>query len=258
MKKITRILSLVLVFAMLTLAFAACGGKKPTTAEKVADAMAKIATATKTDCEATITLKVIAAGSTTQIPMTVATKVDATNASNPVVLVETSLTIDKTAVKTSVFYKDGVAYTDANGTKTKTAISYADMISGGNTGFDTASIFAAKKDAINESFVITENADGTISVQMTVTKAEFATGLNAFASSVAANLGSGNTAEIGDTVFNFTVDANGNITEMTTNMAITMNIGGETATATYDMTFKYNSVGDGFAVNPPADLSSYK
>ncbi len=255
MKKITKILSLVLVFAMLTLAFASCG----TTAEdKVAAAMAKMASAKKTDCTAIINVEMDMGGMKIEMPMNMVMKTDTTDATKPVVYAEVSMTLMGETVKTTSFYKDGYLYTEASGQKVKMAMSYEEMMEGSDTGIDTAKIFEAKKDSIDESFVITENDDGSITVKMTVTKAEFASDLADFSEELAESLGDNGGVEISDTVFEFTVDKDCNVSALKATMNIDMTIQGQKVAVAYEMDFTYRPAGEDFEITLPTDLGSYK
>ena len=107
MKNITKILSLVLVFALLALALVSCGEKPE---DRVAKAMAKMATAKQTDSEVTITVKMDIAGTKTEIPMTMKVQSDMTDEKNPVVYTETNTTVMGQSTKIVSFYKDGYVY----------------------------------------------------------------------------------------------------------------------------------------------------
>jgi hypothetical protein len=255
MKNITKILSLVLVFALLALALVSCGEKPE---DRVAKAMAKMATAKQTDSEVTITVKMDIAGTKTEIPMTMKVQSDMTDEKNPVVYTETNTTVMGQSTKIVSFYKDGYVYAEADGVKVKMAMSYEEMMENSSSGFDASVIFDAKKDSIDQNFVITENEDGTLSVKMTVTKEEFASELEAFSKELTAILGTGNNISFEDTVFEFTVGKDNTISAMNAKMNITMNVSGQSFAASYDMNFKYNPVGEGFTVTTPSDLSSYK
>jgi hypothetical protein len=255
MKKLTKILSLVLVFAMLALAFASCG---VTAEEKVAAAMAKMATAKKTDCTASVTIKMDMGGVKVEMPMTMVMKTDLSDAANPIVYTEMSMTVFGETTETTTFYKDGYFYTEAYGQKVKVAMSYEEMMEDNEMGIDTSEIFASKKDKVDESFVITENEDGTITVKMTVTKAEFASLLPDFSESMGSLIGEDGNVEINDTVFEFKIDKDGNVTDLNTNMGLSMTVEGVKATVDYDMDFTYNTVGEDFEITLPSDLDKYK
>lgn len=257
MRKITKILSLVLVFAMLTLALASCSA---TAEERVMAAMAKMAVAKKTDCTAIMETETTIAGMSYSIPVTMAMKLDASNAESPMAQIETSVVNPLTgqATVTTMFYKDGYLYTNAGDYKTKVKVSFEDMVSS-NTGLDMQAIFEEKKDAIDDSFEITENEDGSLTVKMTVTKSEFATDLEDFANEIAGSLGEGQAVEISDTVFEFTIDKGNNITELKTAITVSILAGGQVISSnTTKFTNKYNAIGADFGITFPTDLDTYK
>ena len=255
MKKIKRILSLVLVFAMLALALTSC---TVTAEDRVAAAMLKMAMAKKSDCTANINVKMSVGGITTDMPMTMVLKSDETNAQNPVVYMEMSMSIFGQTAKTTMFYKDGYLYTDAYGSKTKVQMNYEDVMNDAAGAADITSIFDMKKDAIDDSFVITENDDGTLSVKMTITKEEFAGELASFTEQISSSVGNGSDLEMSDTVFEFTIDKNNNVSTVKATLAMKMTIEGQKTDISYVMDFKYNVVGADFVVPTPTDLSSYR
>lgn len=255
MKKFTRILSLVLVFAMLALTLSSCA---VTAKDRVAAAMFKMVTAKKSDCTATVNIKMNVGGIKTEMPSTIVIKSDKSNAQNPVVYMDMSMKVFGQTSKTSMYYKDGYLYTNADGSKTKVQMSYENMMKDASGVIDITSIFNAKNGAIDDSFVITENEDGTISVKMTVTKEDFASTLSGVTDALAGSLGEGGKIEISDTVFEFTVDSGNNISAVKASMDMKMNISGQQTDVSYNMEFKYNPVGMDFYIPAPTDLDSYR
>ena len=255
MKKITRILSLVLVFAMLALALSSC---TVTAQDRVAAAMLKMVTAKKSDCTANVNIQMNVGGIKTEMPSTVVIKSDKSNAQSPVVYMEMSMKVFGQTTKTSTYYKDGYLYTSANGSKTKVQMSYEDMMKDASGVIDITSIFNAKNGAIDDSFVITENEDGTISVKMTITKEEFASKLANVTDSLAGSLGEVGSIELSDTVFEFTVDSTNTISTVKASMAMKMAVSGKQTDISYNMEFKYNPVGMDFYIPAPTDLDSYR
>ena len=254
MKKITRILSLVLVFAMLALAFSSC---TVTAEDRVAAAMLKMITAKKSDCTANINIKMNVGGIKTEMPSTVVIKSDKSNAQSPVVYMEMSMKLFGQTTKTSTYYKDGYLYTNADGSKTKVQMSYDEVMKNA-ADIDITAIFNAKDSKVDESFVITENEDGTISVKMTVTKEEFESKLADFSNALEGSIGSVGNIELSDTVFEFTVDSGNNISTVKASMAMKMVVSGQQTDVSYDMEFKYNPVGMNFYIPAPTDLDSYR
>ncbi|MBQ9745347.1 MAG: hypothetical protein IJW21_00810 [Clostridia bacterium] len=253
MKKITKILSLVLVFSMIALVLASCG---TTPEQRVMAAMAKMAAAKQSDSTATMKMKMDMGGMTVEVPATMEMKSDETDPENPIVYTSIKMNVMGQNMDTVSFYTNGYLYTESMGVKVKVKMSYEEMAAkiAEDGSFDFASIFEAKKDAIDESFAITENEDGTLTVKMTVTKEQFNSELSEFTNSIAGEEG---VVEISDTVFEFTVDENNNISALKAVMAITLTIEGESATVSYDLDFKFNEVGEDFAITLPTDLDSY-
>ena len=254
MKKLTKILSLVLVFAMLTLAFASC---MPTDEERVAAAMAKMALAKKADYTVDMAVTVSVGGTTQEVPMTMVMKTDLSDAENPVFYMEMSQKSGNVTTNMITFYKDGYVYVNASGQKFKTQMSYEEMMKDSGSGFDMTEIFEEKKDSVDESFEITKNADGTLHVEMTITKEEFASVFTGFTDQVTGSLGANGTVEVSDTIFQIEIDKENNVTEAKTIMNMELTVNGQKATASCNIKFKYNPVGADFVVPIPTDLSSY-
>ena len=112
MKKLTKIISLILAFAMVALVLASCGA---TPEQRVATAMAKMATAKKTDCTANVTVKFDMGGMSMEMPMEMVMKTDVTDAEKPVVYSEVKMTMMGQKTETTTFYKDGYLYTNVDG-----------------------------------------------------------------------------------------------------------------------------------------------
>ena len=258
MKKLTRILSLVLVFAMLALTLSSCGA---TPEERVAEAMAKMALAKKADCTVDVNMEFTVAGTTQEIPMTMVMKTDMTDENNPVWYMEVSTKEGNTTTTVTMFFKDGYAYTETSGQKIKVEMSYDDIKESANSGFDMTDIFEAKKDGVDESMTITKNDDGTLSVEMKITKAEFAEDFTEFTEQFTSSLGAiikNAKVEVADTIFQLTVDKDNNITKLMTVMKIDITYQGQTIKYSYDMDFTYRPTGEDFEVPLPSDLSEYK
>lgn len=251
MKKIIKFLCLVLAFAMLALSLASCTASA---GERVAAAMLKAVIAKKTDCTASLDVTLTSGGVTTHLPINAVIKKDSSNAYNPLAYIDVS----GTGVKTTAYYKDGYLYSNVYGVKTKTQMSYEDMEKTFSNIADITSVFSAKKDNIDDSFVITENADGSLTVRMTVTKQEFAEKLADFSGALASGLGENGTVEISDTVFELTVDKTNSITSVKADMEITVTYGGNVTSISYSIDFRYNPIGEGFKVPEPANIGAYK
>lgn len=254
MKNIKRIISLALALIMLALALASCTA---TAGDRVAAAMLKMVIAKKTDCTASLNVTISSAGETTVLPINAVIKKDSSSAYNPRVYMEISMGLGGANVKTTAYYKDGYLYKETYGLKTKTQMSYEEMEKAFANVVDVTSVFGAKKDSIDESFVITENSDGTLTVKMTVTKQEFAEKLAEFSTELASGLGEDGAVEISDTVFEFTIDSANNISSVKASMGIKITSGGHTTDVTYDMDFRYNPIGDDFKVPEPTNIGSY-
>ena len=257
MKKIAKIVSFVLVFAMLTLALASCGA---TAEERVAAAMAKMAMAKKMDCTVEMDISVTAEGETTNVPMAMVMKSDMSDAENPVCYMEIIQSTEQSSAsdtKVITFYKDGYVYMAMGDYKYKQAMDYKEMEDATSTGFDITGIFEAKKEGDIGKFDITKNEDGTLDVEMTITAEEFETKFSDFTDQIMSTSGLTGTLEVSDTVFKFTVDKENNITDVSTTMNMELTYQGVKATLSYKMDFKYNPVSADYEVPLPTDLDKY-
>jgi len=250
MKNITRTISLVLASLMLALCLASCSA---TDSDRVSAAMLKMIIAKKTDCTASLNVSISAGDKTTELPMSVVIKKDCSSAYDPLVYMELS----GTGIRTKAYYKGGYLYCDTYGVKTKAQMSYEEMKRSFANVADITAVFDAKQKNIDESFVITANDDGTLTVKMTVTAQEFAEKLADFSAELASGLGKDGTVEVSDTVFEFTVDKTNSISSVKADMDIKVTSYGKVTEISYSMDFRYNPIGEGFKVPEPTNLGAY-
>jgi len=256
MKKLTRILSLVLVFAMLSLALSSCGA---TAEQRVAEAMTKMATAKKSDCTVNVKMKMASSGQTQEVPMTMVIKSDISDEKSPVLYMDMSMTVGNISTAMKTFYKDGFLYTEAQGQKYKVQKSYEEMLEDDSSAsFNMTDIFEAKKDASADNFKITKNDDGTLSVEMLVTKDEFASDFKEFAEQLSSIAVNGGTVEVADTLFQLVIDKDNNITSIMAVMNMEIKYFGEIMSVSYDMIFTYNPVDGDYEVALPENLDEYR
>ena len=257
MKKIVRIMSLTLVFAMVVLCCVSCGS---TPEERLAEAIAKLADAEKVDYSATVNMFISANGTEMSVPMQITAKADVTDKSNPIAYTNMSMSMAGESMDMKMFYIDGYVYYAATSQgvtqKYKVAMSYDEMMED-EGGLDLVSLIEAKKDDLTNGVEITENYDRTLTVKMIFAKADFADELEDIVGDLSESLGFGGSIEVSDTVVEITVDADNNITSVKTSMNIDMNFMGNTASAKYDMEFTYNEVNDSFTIELPTDLDKY-
>jgi hypothetical protein len=255
MKKFTKILSIALVFAMLALALVSCGATKE---ERVATAMAKMATATKVDYKADVKYKMTMDSQEVDTAMSMVVKSDLSDKENPVLYMLIEASQGGTKATQKMYYTDGYVYTDVAGRKFKAQMSYDKMMEENETSLDFTDIFTSKKDSIDESIAIKDNGDGTLAVEMIVTKEEFAGDFSDMVKDIVDSYGlSGMTIEVSDTMFQFTIDANNNITRMMAVMNMSFKYQGMEIKLRYDMDFQYNPVGENFEVPTPEDPFDY-
>ena len=255
MKKFTKILSLALVLAMLMGAFASCGISKE---ERVAAAMAKMASAEKADYTANVKYKMTLESQEQEIAMYMVVKSDLSDKENPAFYMLLEASQGGTKATQKMYYADGYVYTDVSGQKYKAQMSYDKMMEDNETGFDFTDIFTSKKDNIDESVVIKDNGDGTLAVEIIVTKEEFSGDFSDMVKNLLDSYGlSGITVDVSDTMFQFTIDANNNITRMMTIMNMSFKYQGMEVTLRYDMDFRYNPIGENFEVPVPEDPFDY-
>lgn len=253
MKKITKILSLVLAVAMLALALSSCG---ITSEARVAAAMLKMTLVKKMDCTANVNITLTMAGNTVEMPMTVVMKTDTTDENNPLSYTEISMTVGGKTQKTTSYYRDGYLYTDEFGGKIRLKKDYEGSTESANL-VDIAGIFGSKQSDVDESFTITENKDGTLSVKMTVSKDEFEKENPGFSESLAASLAGKGTVDFSDVIFEYIVDKNNNISKIKAEMNMEMTVQGQTVDILYDMEFNYTAIDKNFEVPAPEDVTEY-
>lgn len=256
MKNITRVICLVLVIAMAALACVSCG---MTVEERVAEAITKLSAQKKLDIEGTMTIKMDMGGMKIEMPVTLNSKTDMTDEANPAVYMLMSMSMMGESMEVEMLYKDGWLYASAYGEKVKSEVTYDEMMEDSAAATpDFSALLAEKKDALEEGVEITENEDGTLLVKMTFTKEEFGDELAKLIGDFSEGVIGEGELSIGDTVFEVAIDADNNITNIKTSMSVTVTVEGQTVEAVYDIDFKYNAIGDDFAINVPADADEYE
>ena len=254
MKKIIRVLSLILAFAMLALSLASCG---VTDEARVSAAMLKMMMAKRVDSTADIKLTMSSMGVTYETVMKAVIKTDTTKADNPKAYMSVSATVFGETESTETFYKDGYLYTDSSGSKIKREADYSAVMGDSANVIDILDIFDIKKTNVDDNFTITRNGDGTLTVKMLVTKEELAEGLDSFTEELAKSLGTSGSVNVSNTVFEYTVDKGNNISDISASMEMEIIVQGKKISIVYEMDFKYNSIGKGFEVPVPEDESEY-
>ena len=220
--------------------------------------MAKMVAAKKLNYTANINYKITIGSQEQEVEMTMVTKSDISDEANPLLYMLLETSYGGTKASQNVYYTDGYVYTEVSGQKYKTKMSFEEMMEDSETGFDFTDIFTAKKDSVDENFAIKDNGDGTLGVEMIVTKEEFENDFSETLKKMLEAYGlSGVTVEISDTMFQLTIDAGNNITRMMTIMNMSVKYQGQEIKFRYDIDFQYNPVDGAFEVPVPADPFDY-
>lgn len=253
MKKITKIISMVLVLAMATLAFCSCGASAEA---RVAEALEKMINAEREDCTLEMNVAVSFQNNKTEMPITMHFQSDLTDAENPLYYADVSATSGNITTLAKSFYKDGYYYVNEGTVKRKSKMEYEKMMED-TASIDVTSIFEAKKENIAENFDITRNEDGTLHVETLVTTKEFHVSFYDLAKQLAEVIGLEGVYNVADTLFQFEIDNNNNVTSVRAIMTVSMAYQSQNFEATYTMHFTYNPVSEDFEINFPDDIDDY-
>lgn len=263
MKKTLKFVSMLLIIAMALSFFTSCGMKPE---ERFAKAMEKSASATKIHSVANVDMdmSISLAGQTqdTSVSSKIDFRGDFTDEGDPLISILTKATVGGTTTQTDTYYKDGYMYTRTGDNMIKVKMSFDEMMNGEAGTTDFTDLFAYAKET-PDSVTITENENGTLTVELPLTNEEHGELINELmGNELKDSFGESTKVSFEDTVAVMTIDKNNEITSMKMDLKMKLSYRISNRTARINITYKfdieYRHISDDFSVYTPSPADNYK